>query len=344
MNDASQSPTVVSTEAAGVHRVVLPVPGGGVDSVNVYILTTDAGPLLIDSGWHSDEALQRLETGLGELGYELGDVATFLISHVHRDHYEVAMRLRRRFGARVFFGLGEAPSLEILAARPSPDELPMRRRMALADAVALWEQMQALRRRAAVSWELPDEWLDAPQTIEVGERRLQVIATPGHTQGHVVFADVEDGLLFSGDHILPRITPSIGFETAPVDHALDDFLASLLLIRSMAEMRLLPAHGPVSPSTHGRIDELLAHHEERLTATVQVVLDGARTAMEAAARLPWNRHRATFEEMDTFNQLLAVNETMAHLDLLFRRGALARHVEDGVHHYQRLAATVTTWA
>jgi glyoxylase-like metal-dependent hydrolase (beta-lactamase superfamily II) len=329
---------VASAAAAGVHRIELPVGGGGVQSVNVYVLATAAGPVLIDSGWHSDEAERRLEAGLGELGYELGDVTTFLITHVHRDHYEVALRLRKRFGSRVLLGIGERPSLQILIDRPAPEQLPQRRRMCQAGAGALWNEVRG-GRRPEVTWELPDAWLRAPQTIEVGERRLKVIATPGHTQGHVVFADAENGLLFSGDHILPRITPSIGFESVPADSALGDFLASLLLIRSMAEMRLLPAHGPVAPTTHGRIDELLAHHDERLTATGRAVADGAHTAADVAVRLPWSRRCSRFEDLDIFNRMLAINETKAHLDLLTRRGGLERRDEDGVHHYLTVTPT-----
>ena len=50
------------------------------------------------------------------------------------------------------------------------------------------------------------------QEIELKSRTLRVVPTPGHTQGHVVFTDSASGLLFAGDHVLPHITPSIGFE------------------------------------------------------------------------------------------------------------------------------------
>lgn len=330
--------TVATREAEGVHRIELPVGGGGIASVNVYVVATRDGPVLVDSGWQSDPALRRLEEGLAELDHELGDVRCFLITHVHRDHYEVALRLRKRFGSRVLLGLGERPSVEILVDRPPPDELPQRRRLAEAGARALWDELQATR-RPSVTWERPDAWLEPPQVLDFGDRRLRVIATPGHTQGHVVFADDENGLLFAGDHILPRITPSIGFEPAPVDAALGDFLASLHRVRSRPDARLLPAHGPVAPSTHRRIDELLAHHGERLTATGQAVARGARTAQEAAALLSWNRHRTGFDELDVFHRLLAVNETKAHLDLLVYRQELTRTEEDGVHVYE----PATTW-
>jgi len=41
---------------------------------------------------------------------------------------------------------------------------------------------------------------------------LDVVPTPGHTQGHAVFVDPAARLLFAGDHVLPSITPSVGFE------------------------------------------------------------------------------------------------------------------------------------
>ena len=58
-----------------------------------------------------------------------------------------------------------------------------------------------------------------------------MVATPGHTRGHVVFHDTGGGLLFAGDHVLPAITPSIGFEPVLSDDPLGAFLGSLTLMR-----------------------------------------------------------------------------------------------------------------
>ena len=77
-----------------------------------------------------------------------------------------------------------------------------------------------------------------------------MVATPGHTRGHVVFVDAAAELLFAGDHVLPHITPSIGFEAVPGPLPLGDYMDSLRLVRELPDRRLLPAHGPVSPSVH----------------------------------------------------------------------------------------------
>ncbi|GAB3458598.1 hypothetical protein GCM10027436_64020 [Actinophytocola sediminis] len=157
--------------------------------------------------------------------------------------------------------------------------------------------------------------------------------TPGHTQGHVVFVDERAGVLFAGDHVLPHITPSIGFEPEPARLPLGDYLDSLKLLRSYPDLQLLPAHGPVAPSVHARVSELLAHHDERLDATEQAVRDGAGTAYEAALRLGWTRRQRRFVDLDLFNQTLAAGETAAHLDVLVVRGRLRSSTVDGVVEY-----------
>ena len=182
-------------------------------------------------------------------------------------------------------------------------------------------------------WEYPDTWLDGDQKLSVGTRTIDAVSTPGHTQGHFVFADLEAGLLFAGDHVLPTITPSIGFEPAYADQPLGDFLGSLAKVRAMPDLRLLPAHGDVTPSTHTRIDALVAHHDERLALCLASVLAGRTTAYAVAGDLPWTRHERHLDELDVFNSALASMETMAHLELLAARGSITSLDDGGVNVY-----------
>ena len=104
-------------------------------------------------------------------------------------------------------------------------------------------------------------------------------------------------------------------------------------------MRLLPAHGPVTASVHARIDELLAHHDDRLGRCLAAVQAGAATAYEAAGFLRWTRRERQLGELDPFNQMLAVIETRAHLELLAAQGRLASSSTDGVTFYQAAGPT-----
>jgi hypothetical protein len=101
----------------------------------------------------------------------------------------------------------------------------------------------------------------------------------------------------------------------------------------MPDRRLLPAHGPVRPSVHARVDELLLHHARRLDATQRAVAGGDLTAYEIADRLTWTRHQRPFADLDPFNQMLAVAETAAHLDLLVAQGRLKASETGGVRRY-----------
>jgi glyoxylase-like metal-dependent hydrolase (beta-lactamase superfamily II) len=201
-----------------------------------------------------------------------------------------------------------------------------------AGAHELLRVLEALPRERldSADWALPDEWIDDGAVVPVGTRSLRAVATPGHTRGHVVFADEPADLLFAGDHVLPRITPSIGLEPEPAASPLRAFLASLELVRRRPDARLLPAHGPVGMRVHERVDELLAHHGARLDATLAAVREGRSTAAEVAGALSWTRRDRRLDELDPFDAVLAVLETAAHLDVLVERGAVGAVERDGI--------------
>jgi hypothetical protein len=90
----------------------------------------------------------------------------------------------------------------------------------------------------------------------------------------------------------------------------------------------------VGPSAHARIDELLAHHEDRLGHCRAAVQAGAATAFEAAHALRWTRRGRQLGDLDPFNQMLAVIETRAHLELLTAQGRLTSSERDGVVCYE----------
>ncbi len=323
--------------ADGVYRIPLPLPFDGLRAVNVYAIEASDGLVMIDSGWVLEATRTQLEKSLGSIGARLGDIRTFLITHVHRDHYTQAVALRKTFGSRIWLGAQERHSLEILLGKDFRAMSAQADRLISAGAQQLIDQMAAAGFRlpqADLGYGEPDDWITAGQAFELGTRTLTAIATPGHTRGHLVFADHEAGLLFAGDHVLPHITPSIGFEAAPPPLPLHDFLESLRLVRQMPDLVLLPAHGPVAPSVHARIDELLDHHDVRLRAIAGVMAGGASTAFQVAQAIRWTSRDRKLADLDLINQTLAVCETQCHLDLLVARGQAAAELSDGVRYYR----------
>jgi glyoxylase-like metal-dependent hydrolase (beta-lactamase superfamily II) len=335
----------LETVAPGVHRLPLPLPTDALRAVNVYLLAPEGdGELtLVDGGWAIDASRDVLARLLGELGLETGDVRRFLVTHVHRDHYSQAVALRRAHGARVALGAGERESLTRVRESDGLDAqsagLDRAGAHELAAEIRAW--VAAAEKPPVEDFADPDEWLVDGQELQAGGRSLVVRETPGHTRGHVVFVDETGGttagaaMLYAGDHVLPHITPSIGFEPAAQPGALTRFLTSLAALRAEPDRMLLPAHGPVAPSVHARVDELVAHHDKRLDEIAAAVVAGGSTAVEVADAIRWTRHEYRLDELTTFNRMLAVLETDAHLEVLAAQGRVRRgaDAETDVNHH-----------
>lgn len=318
--------------APGVTRIPLPLPMDGLRAVNVYVTETPTGLVLIDGGWAIPESRSQFESSMKQAGYAISDIRQFLVTHMHRDHYTQAYVLGQEVGAEVSLGMGDRRTLEFMHDETINKD-PNLTRLNLAGAGELaekWRSFMPAERPDMSDYGMPDIWLDRDLVLDLGARQLAAISTPGHTQGHYVFADLGNGLLFAGDHVLPTITPSIGFEPAWVEQPLRDFMESLRKVRELPDLQVLPAHGPTGMSSHERVDELLKHHEERLDACKAAVLGGAATAWEVAGELPWTRRNRKRDELGPFDVVLAAFETLAHLDLLALRGDLTRTVVDEV--------------
>jgi glyoxylase-like metal-dependent hydrolase (beta-lactamase superfamily II) len=320
--------------APGVVRIPLPLPTDGLKAVNVYVLDEPDGLTLIDGGWAIPESREVLDKALQLLGRTTADITRVLVTHIHRDHYTQAVTLRRDSGAIVSLGAGERPSLEALNNPMHHSSQVAYLRESGAPALsAFWRSRIDSGSRDLSMWESPDHWLSGDSQIELGSRALDAIETPGHTRGHLVFADRAAGLLFAGDHVLPTITPSIGFEPVPPALPLADYLGSLAKVRALPDLTLLPAHGQHGGSVHDRVDALLAHHDDRLRRCLEAATGRVVTAHEVAGDLPWTGRDRPFDSLDAYNAALAVLETRAHLEVLVARDDATRAVVDGVARY-----------
>lgn len=320
MNDRTRWATAgIEQVTSSIHRIPLSLPDAGLKAVNVYAIQGDDGVGLVDGGWARPGALDELQAHLAELGIALADVSTVLTTHFHPDHYTLAIELRRHTGCPVALGADDRDTIElIMSGNHGMDAFSstLRRGGVPGDLV----QRNLHSSADPDTYELPSTWLSDGDRPKAGGRELLAIATPGHTRGHFCFADDDAGLLFAGDHVLPHITPSIGFESIGQHLPLADYLTSLARVRARPDALLLPAHGPAGPSVHARVDELLAHHDLRLSRCGDALAAGARTAYQVAQQIPWTSRDLAFAQLSPFDQLMAVHETSAHLDVLELRG------------------------
>ena len=303
--------------------IPVPLPNNPLRYVLVYALAHDEGLALIDAGWDTNSAWQALIDGIRTTGHAITDVTAVVATHVHPDHYGLAHRVRRASGAWVALHPADARLLEADGADDLPPLVVAARELFASSGAPDVEVSPALIADAAhylTPAEPPDRLLNDGQRLRFGQRTLTVIHTPGHTPGHVCLHDPDDEVLFTGDHVLPRITSTVGLHASPDHDALGEFMSSLARIAELAKSvgEVLPAHEHRFTGLDRRVAALLAHHEERLTATRRAVATHAGgTAWQVAQHLDWSR---PWGEIDPIMQRLAAAETLAHLVLLRHRG------------------------
>lgn len=310
--------------------IPVPMPHSPLRYTSVYALAGDSSITLVDAGWESEESWAALGSGLRDMGASPSDVTGVLVTHQHRDHVGLAGRLREATGAWI----GMHPADRDALAAPDfrdPDRALAReyewlRKLGASkteiEAVAGTRESFAYRRSLA----LADRLLTDGDMLDLPGWRLRVLHTPGHTPGHLCFADEKTGLFFSGDHVLPRISPNVAGSRAPGIDLLGSYLRSLDKVATTPATEVLPAHEWRFTGLSARTSEIASHHVRRL-AELHAVVNGSpgSTPWTLAAGLTWSR---PWDQYDGRLRVTAVNETYAHLVHLVERGVIRAQGDD----------------
>ncbi|MCD0449532.1 MBL fold metallo-hydrolase [Actinocorallia sp. API 0066] len=310
----------------GLWSIPVPIPDNPLRYVLVYALEGPRGVTLVDAGWDAPESWDALVAGLKTAGFEIGDVRGVLVTHMHHDHYGLAARVRQESGAWVAL---HPEDTKLLAARqrdPAGLIRAIRRQMAehgVPDDVGGTLAEATRTMLGMVEHTEPEIALVDGTAPPVEGWDLRTVWTPGHSPGHVCFHDARNNVLLSGDHVLPRITPTIGLFPRSGDDPLGTFFTSLEKVRALPVGEVLPAHEYRFAGLDERVGVLLAHHEERLGEILAVIAGGTEppTAWELAQELTWSRPWARIQP---FMRRTAMLETLAHLVVLEKAGRAAR--------------------
>lgn len=311
--------------------IPVPLPNNPLRYVLVYALELADGLALIDAGWDTERAWTALTEGLEQTEHNISDVTAVVATHVHPDHYGLAYRVRQTTGAWVALHGADAALLKGQGADGLPALISAARELftaAGAPDLELTPELRASSARLLEPPEKPDRLLVDGQRLVFGARTLTVVHTPGHTPGHVCLHDESSGLLFTGDHVLPRITSTVGLHGRADHDALGEFLTSLERVAALGDEveEVLPAHEYRFSGLRQRAYGLMAHHEERLAETTRAV--AARpggTAWDVAQELEWSR---PWLDIDPVMRRVAAAETLAHLVLLDARDEIQRSTSE----------------
>jgi glyoxylase-like metal-dependent hydrolase (beta-lactamase superfamily II) len=301
--------------APGILRSQLPISLPGLGHVNCYFLQDERGVAIVDPGLPGPQSWRALVDRLKRAGYQPKDVHTVVVTHSHPDHFGGAGRLRDSYGAEVIthdsFRTWFDPAEEEVAddeATPPPwgRTMPWRSdatfRPPLKRRVRFGLYRTFLRR--FVRTPAPTRRVADAEVIELGGREWVSLHTPGHTHDHLCLYDPADGVVLSGDHVLPTITPHISGLVAGAD-PLTQFFASLDKVAALDGVGLvLPAHGHPFQDLAGRAGAIRTHHAERLDTLRRAAGElGSATVEELSQQLFKPRSWGQMAESETYAHL-----------------------------------------
>ncbi|MGZ3580089.1 MAG: MBL fold metallo-hydrolase [Syntrophales bacterium] len=303
--------------AESFYMITLPMPFR-LKHVHVFAHVYDGSVSLFDTGMNTPETFSTLEESLKSIGKGIRDVERIFITHFHTDHCGIAGRIQEISGAAI--------------AMSKMDALRIRRDQKKGlnfDQVKKFYNEQGLReeiiddllellssfRKATIPFKVNTN-LEDHGSHRVGDRDFEVISVPGHTSGQVCFFFRREGILLSGDHILPEITPNLSPDPYnPGFRPLRSFLDSLGQVEDLPAVKVYPAHGDPFPNLKARVEEIREHHRERKSLVLESVKGGPKTTYQVSLDI-FGR------DLPEFDQFLAVNETYAHLIELLEEGLI----------------------
>ncbi len=331
----------------------------------IYALPSSEGVLLIDAGPDYDGAWEALQGQLDAGGLGDSEIWGVVITHAHIDHCGLAARWQKE-GHTVYGSEAEFPRFAqgdqvigfqsdlvfgLMADSGVPEERienfrASRRRMHKpfpgANQGPPTKDPKPTRHNQRKRWPgmirgtpfQPQRILADGAILNVGEREIHFIEAPGHTPGNAVCYEPVSGALFSGDQLLPHVTPNPGIHFATDGSAtrfrsLPAFNTSMEKVRELGASHLYPGHGEYVPEVAPIIERTLEHHRKRQ--------DRIRRFLRGTPLTPYELLLKFFPHLPDRRLWQATGEIVGHLDALEDAGVVVKERNADNHLVIRLS-------
>ncbi len=308
-------------EQAKIYRVKLPMPFE-LDHINCYAIKGKNGWSLVDCGLNDEPSFVLWQEFMKVNGIAPRDINGIYLTHSHIDHCELAARLQQLTGAQVYMSALEAESQERfrnVSRSGQFSELLLKNDVPL---VLISKLEEVWGEDLIPEQEMPVLLIIGHgDKVLLGDLEYSVMLTPGHADGHLCFYNAKLGILFSGDNILPEISPNISLWPWSRPNPLNDYLESLELCRDLYCNLVLPAHGEPFSNLAERISVLEETHKEKLDLIKSFVVEET-TVYKLVLQIYGDK-------LDMINLGLAIGEVYAHLMFLCNKGEIQLSEKEG---------------
>ncbi len=342
--DTLPAPGTALEIAPGVRWLRMPLPFA-LDHINLWLLrdTQDGieGWTVVDCGV-ANEATQALWEQVFANELQGLPVLRVIVTHMHPDHIGLAHWLTERWGTegrdcRMWIS-GTDWNAARVASHGSTggfcgaNAALFFARHGLLDEEALAKVRARTNYYASMVPQVPGRYrrLMDGMVIHIGGHAWHCIVGYGHAPEHIALHCPALNTLISGDMVLPRISTNVSvIDIEPEADPLPLYLRSIAAMLALpASTLVLPSHGKPFSGLHTRIQQLLAHHEDRYAEVLVACAEAPRSAADLLMVL-FKR------KLDLHQTTFAMGESVAHLHALAGRGQLREHPgADGVLRFE----------
>lgn len=311
------------------------LPKNPLRALNCFIIKGNDRILVIDSGFDHPETEEIFFKGLEEIGAEIGKTDMF-ITHLHADHSGLALKFQQKYKGKLYASETDLKFINNMHKNLyGGNFVPMLKLMGIEDGVEFFKTHPGLL--YCVKEDIDPIIVKEGDKINLGNFNLEVIAIDGHTPGQVGLIDKEKKILFSGDHILNKITPNISFWGFEYGDVLGTYLKNLDKIYNLDVEKIFSAHRGIVENPKLRIDELKKHYADRSAEVLEILKEGGeKTAVEVASEMHWDYKANSFAEFPNNQKWFAGGEALANLEHLRALKLADYKIENGVAKYRAI--------
>ena len=325
----SCTPGIVKTLDEKVEDIEIPINIRALKTSTIYHVETGGKSVLIDTGM--DPGTESL---LLQRGVRVDDLDAIFLTHLHIDHLGGAQKMHDDHSIPVYMGNEDLVRVRSIQENPSG---------------FLRELVDFLRINGVPEFYLQKFGENHPVVMELENYRslavenlssipggkfgeIKFVSTPGHSPGSTCFYMEKNKFLFTGDHILERITPNISFYDRHTD-MLGLYMCSLQETMKLEVERGFPGHGKPFSGMKERAQSIIDHHKARIREIKDIGKNSWMNAYEIAGRMTWSKGRK-MDTMNSMEQNFAIGEAIAHIRYMVNSGELIERERKGKLQYR----------
>ncbi len=290
-----------------IKMYTVPITIRALKFASVYKIKTENGTYLIDAGM--DAAGSDF---LANNGVDFSEIDGILLTHLHIDHLGGGVVASEKYGVPLYIGKDDLEF--ILKMQNDVEGYAINDEKLLAMSGVPDPSSLAFRKENPVFAKL-DEYvklsINSFEKLPESKTGIGYLDTPGHSPGSTCFIPTGTDIIFTGDHILEKITPNISYYDG-VTNFLGQYIDSLKKTALLHVNNAYPGHGGPFSNVKGRIESLLEHHTLRMEEIHKILEGKMMTAYDIACNMTWSRDRK-LDSMNHMERKFAIGEAISHL-------------------------------